>query len=64
MSTAAPDSFLPYTRPCAWCARPTWWRTSDTRSPICLGDALKHGRNAVNAVPLEVRQAHLKEESP
>lgn len=57
-----PDEYLPFTRPCASCAKPTWWRATDTRNPICLGCAMKQNRNAVNAVPMAVRQALAKSE--
>jgi hypothetical protein len=56
----APDEYLPYTLPCAWCARRTWWRTADTSKPICLGCAMRHNRNAYNTVPVEVRRAYAR----
>jgi hypothetical protein len=54
-----PDEYLPYTSPCVACARPTWWRTADTGKPICLHCSIANRRDAVNGVPLEVRQAFL-----
>lgn len=58
-----PDLYLPYTLPCASCARPTWYRAMDTHNPICLGCAMEQNRDAVNCVPRAVRQALMDSEA-